>query len=185
VRAKTEIERFDCQLHEPGSLIMNDRREFDQDLPPQNSGSRSHADLQGETTAEPFDATQTELTTSAHKQAQPSEYKLLPEELWPQLDVRVADIHGRWGRKILLKEQVNLCLEYQGWGTGERLYMNGHHIHTTDAFTWRLVFPYIDFNLPIDEFYVPARIDVKASYLKLFQISRFKLTVAGKVIYEE
>ena len=101
--------------------------------------------------------------------------------------MRVVSVRrGWWTRRISLAGSINAEIKYDPAGQGERVFVNGKLVVTTRY--WHLsgnVAPHIDFHLETEEYAVPASIDVAASILRLLQLSRFELTVAGKTVYKE
>jgi len=116
---------------------------------------------------------------------------VLPESRWNEVAVRVVPpVRGRWTRQITLTGSIDADLAYDAASFGERVYLNGQLIATTSAFYWSIwatVTPRIDFHLEVERLghAVPARIDVAASFWRLCMISAFRLTIAGKIVYEE
>lgn len=111
----------------------------------------------------------------------------LPEERWPEIDIQVASVEkGWWTRRLWLTGSVKAELYYDPAGHGERVYINGDLATTTSGWSvWHNVAPRIHFDLATGLGYVPCIIDVRAPLWKLLQLSRFELTVAGKLVYQE
>jgi len=114
-----------------------------------------------------------------------SPWKPLPMDQWPSLELAVGPVKGFYSRSLSISGSINVDLKYVAFGIGERLYCDGNLVHTTDPIRHQNVAPVIEFNLFTENHYVPARIDVAASILKLLMVSRFKLTVAGRVIHQD
>lgn len=111
---------------------------------------------------------------------------VLPRSRWKEIEVRVASVfRGWWKRRIALAGSIDAHIEYDPVGSGERVYVNGRLIVTTSVWGWSIVQPHIDFCLETFEHAVPASIDVKASFWRLLRTYAFRLTVAGKTVYEE
>ena len=114
------------------------------------------------------------------------DWPLLPEGRWPELDIRVVNFErGWWTRRIEVAGSIKATIYYNAQGVGEELHIDNHHLLTTSALQWENVCPRIDFHVKCDGYLVPARIDVAASLLRLLSISKFRLTIAGRTIYEE
>jgi hypothetical protein len=117
---------------------------------------------------------------------EPSTLAILPKERWPELELEVASVHrGWWRRRIVLAGSINARLEYDPCGNGERVYVNGQLIVTTPWWGPDLVVPHIEFFLETEEHLVPASIDVRASFWRLFQTTAFRLTVADRIVYQD
>ena len=105
----------------------------------------------------------------------------------PRTDIRVRTVHReRWRRTLVLTGEVEGVLAYEGMGNGERVYFDGRLWATTSVWSWRIVYPCVEFDLPGERDEIPARIDVSASMLPWkLGITRFKLSVDGTLLYEE
>ena len=110
---------------------------------------------------------------------------VLPESRWHEIEVRVASFDRRWWKRHLsLIGSIEANIEYDPVGAGERVFVNGSLVAQTSGMGWSFVQPHIDFHLEALGFAVPASIDVKASIFFL-RTYAFRLTVAGKIVYEE
>lgn len=112
------------------------------------------------------------------------------DDQWGGKDVgvRVRTVHrARWERTLILSGEVDVVLTYTGMGHGERVLVDGKLWATTSVWSWAIVYPYVEFDLPGRRDDIPARIDVTASILWpwKFGITRFRLTVDGSVLYDE
>ena len=113
---------------------------------------------------------------------------VLPEDRWCELDVQLVSFHRGWcERRILLGGSIPADIEYDPIGYGERVLVDGRMlVHTSPwGWGWETVQPHIDFQLKAFGYAIPASIDVKVSILRLLKTVVFRLTVAGKVVYEE
>jgi hypothetical protein len=112
-------------------------------------------------------------------------FPVLPESRWHEIGVRVASFDRRWWKRHLnLTGSIEANLEYDPVGAGERVFVNGSLVAQTSGWGWSIVQPHIDFHLEALGFAIPANIDVKASIF-FYRTNAFRLTVAGKTIYEE
>ena len=110
---------------------------------------------------------------------------VLPESRWHDIEVKVASFdRGWWKRRLSLTGSIEANVEYDPVGAGGRLFVNGGLVVQTSGMGWSFVQPHIDFRLETLGFAVPASIDVKASVFFL-RTYAFRLTVAGKIVYEE
>ena len=95
------------------------------------------------------------------------------------VQVRVV-YRERWQRTLVLTGDVDATLMYCGMGSGERVFLDGRLWACSSIWSWQIVYPFIEFDLPGRAGDVPARIDVAASFLPWrFGITRFRLTVAA------
>ena len=110
---------------------------------------------------------------------------VLPESRWGEIDVSVASFdRGWWKRRLTLTGSIEANIEYGPVGGGERVFVNGSLVAQTSGMGWSFVEPHLDFHLEALGFAIPASIEVKASMFFL-RTYAFRLTVAGKSIYEE
>ena len=102
-------------------------------------------------------------------------------------DVQVRVVYRlRWERTLVLTGEVDGILRYEGLGNGERVYLDGKLWAQSSVWSWKTVYPYVEFDLPGRRDDLPARIDVAASLWPWkLGISRFRLTVDGTVLYDE
>jgi len=123
---------------------------------------------------------------TAPPQIEPSGFfPVLPESRWHEIEVRVASLdRGWWRRRLSLTGSVEVPIEYDPVGAGERVFVNGSLVAQTSGMGWSFVQPHMDFHLEALGFAIPASIDVKASIFFL-RTYAFRLTVAGKTVYEE
>ena len=112
-------------------------------------------------------------------------FPVLPESRWHEIEVGVASFDRSWWKRHLsLTGSIEANIEYDPVGVGERVFVNGSLVAHTWGMGWSFVLPHIDFHLEALGFAIPASIDVKASIFFL-RTYAFRLTVAGKTIYEE
>jgi hypothetical protein len=106
----------------------------------------------------------------------------------PDFDVQVRLVfRERWRRILILGGEVELTLIYEGSGCGERVYLDGKLWARTSIWSWKIVYPWVEFPLPTttgDD--LPARMDVSASFAPWrFGITDFRFSIAGEELYEE
>jgi hypothetical protein len=105
----------------------------------------------------------------------------------PTVDARVRVVYReRWRRTLVLTGDMDATVTYSGMGSGERVFLNGRLWAQTSIWSWQIVYPFVEFDLPARDRDVPARIDVRASLLPWrFGITRFGFSIAGCVLYDE
>jgi hypothetical protein len=105
----------------------------------------------------------------------------------PTVDVQVRVVYReRWRRTLVLTGDVDATITYCGMGSGERVFLDGRLRAQTSIWCLQIVYPFVEFDLPARDRDVPARIDVKASFLPWrFGITRFQFSIAGAVFYDE
>jgi hypothetical protein len=105
----------------------------------------------------------------------------------PTVDARVRVVYReRWRRTLVLSGDVDATVTYCGMGSGERVFLNGRLWAQTSIWSMQIVYPFVEFDLPAYDRDVPARIDVKASFLPWrFGITQFQFSIAGSVYYDE
>jgi hypothetical protein len=104
------------------------------------------------------------------------------------IDVRVRMVfRERWRRILILEGKVEATLIYEGMGSGERVYLDGRLWAQTSIWSWRIVYPWVEFQLPtLDGDELRARIDVSASFAPWrFGITDFRFAVGGQTLFEE
>lgn len=95
-------------------------------------------------------------------------------------------IRSGWvSRTIALSGGLTAEIRYQGWGIGEKVFVNDLHVATSSIFHNCLVAPRIDFEIDCGDISIPAAVEVHASYLQLFRITRFALFVNGELVYAD
>ena len=95
-------------------------------------------------------------------------------------------IRSGWvSRTIALSGDVTAEIRYQGWGSGEKVFVNDVHVATSSIFHLSVVAPRIDFEIDCGDFLIPATVQVRASYLQLLRLTRFSLFVNGELVYAD
>jgi hypothetical protein len=116
-------------------------------------------------------------------------WPLLPAEEWAKLDLRKVSVSGSGLlRTVRVVGTIEAQIDYDGWTPpSETVRVNGVVRGRGSPWDFALVSPSIEFMIDGDGYRLPARIDVRAglSILTLFRITRFKLTIAGRVVHEE
>ena len=119
--------------------------------------------------------------------ADPARLPLLPQQRWPTLNVRLTSVKKsalqRW---LTIEGDCDGVIHYDGWEAGECVSVNQQLRGRGSFWHASIVSPRVDFLLDSWEYRVPAWIDVQATFaFTLFRIKRFRLTIAGHVVYEE
>ena len=115
----------------------------------------------------------------------------LPPERWGEVEVGVESVVRSWtARQLILAGSLPAVIRYESSGAGERVYVNDHLAATTSVFSrpqrpLNAVMDKLDFELPYNEFVVPAQINVYVSIFQLFRITEFSLLVCQRVAYDE
>ncbi len=116
-------------------------------------------------------------------------WPLLPAEEWAKLELRTVSVSGSGLlRTVRVAGTIEAQIDYDGWTPpSETVRVNGVVRGRGSPWDFALVSPSIEFTIDGDGYRLPARIDVRAglSILTLFRITRFKLTIAGRVVHEE
>ena len=113
---------------------------------------------------------------------------VLPRDQWDFLDIRVMEIQrSAWRRVVTITGSVTACIMYNSAGFGERVYVNDRLTVKTSGFDMSAnVKPRVDFDLEYGGYRIPARIEVAVQLSWAFMsISKFRLTIADKNVYEE
>jgi hypothetical protein len=115
------------------------------------------------------------------------ELPLLPADRWPELEICVSEVGRGWmTRWLTISGNIETEIRYEGGGHGERVLADGRLIATSSPWQCRhVVAPRIEFKLEGQGYFVPARIDVAVSIWRLLRISQFRLTIAGRTVYDE
>lgn len=102
-------------------------------------------------------------------------------------DIQVRLVYReRWRRILVLSGESEATLVYSSMGSGEQVYLNGKFWAQSSIWSWQVVYPFIEFQLPTADDDVPARIDVTASFMPWkFGINRFRFSVGGQILYDE
>jgi hypothetical protein len=119
--------------------------------------------------------------------ADPARLPLLPQQRWPNLNVRLVSVkQGAMQRWLTVAGDCEGEIHYNGWEAGEAVFINQQLRGRGSFWHFSIVSPRVDFLLDSWNYRVPAWIDVRATLaLTLFRIKRFRLTIAGQVVYEE
>jgi len=105
-----------------------------------------------------------------------------------RFDVQVRTVYREsWRRILVLNGDVEGVLIYNAMGSGERVYWNGREWAKSSIWSWQIVYPFIEFELPAGEDDVPARIDVGGSFFPPWRmgIKTFRFSVENEILYEE
>ena len=100
--------------------------------------------------------------------------------------ISASCVRSGWvSRTIALSGGVTAQIRYQGWGSGEKVFVNDLHVATSSTLHLSVVAPRIDFKIDCGDTLVPAAVEVHASYLQLFRVTRFSLFVNGELVYAD
>lgn len=104
-----------------------------------------------------------------------------------QFDFQLRLIHReRWRRILVLTGEIEATLIYDSRGSGEQVYLDDKLWARSSIWSWHIVYPFIEFQLPTGQDDLRARIDVAASFLPWkFGITSFRFSVAGQMLYDE
>ncbi|MCI0358474.1 MAG: hypothetical protein L0211_08330 [Planctomycetaceae bacterium] len=134
--------------------------------------------------------------TFAHREINPYEppqaatwvqWPLLPPERWSEVQLRVDHVvPGTMERRIWISGTTVAEIRYYQ-SARDTVEVNGEARGRGSLWDASIVTPTIEFWLDGDGYRIPARVDAVAglSWLTLFRLTKFRLTVAGQVIYEE
>jgi hypothetical protein len=114
-------------------------------------------------------------------------WPLLPSERFGEVQVRVDRVvQGYMERRIWISGTTVAEIHYYS-AAMDTVEVNGLARGRGSLWDTSIVSPTIEFWLDGDGYRIPARVDAQAafSWLTLFRLSRFQLTVAGMVIYAE
>jgi hypothetical protein len=102
-------------------------------------------------------------------------------------DILVRLVYRERCRRILiLSGETDATLIYDPRGSGERVYLDGKLWAKASMWSWQIVYPFIEFQLPTGEDHLLARIDVVASLLPWkFGINHFRFSIANRMLYDE
>lgn len=118
-----------------------------------------------------------------------ADWPILPPQRYDEVHFSVRDTFKFWiDRRIWLTGTGDYEIHYEASSTvGEIVRVNGEIQGRGSPWDLSLVSPVIEFTLDGPGYRIPARIDVKLgfSWLSFFRLRTFRLTVAGKVVYEE
>jgi hypothetical protein len=105
-----------------------------------------------------------------------------------KFDVQVRTVYReRWRRILVLSGDVEGVLIYNAMGHGERVYWNGRQWAKSSTWSWQIVYPFMEFELPAGELDAPVRIDVGASFFPPWKmgIKTFRFTIEYEMLYDE
>jgi hypothetical protein len=110
-----------------------------------------------------------------------------PNDVTVPFDIQVRLVYReRWRRILVLSGECEATVIYDSRGSGERVYLDGKFWARSSIWSWQIVYPFIEFQLPTAQDDLLARIDVLASLLPWkFGINRFRFSIAGHVLYDE
>jgi hypothetical protein len=118
-----------------------------------------------------------------------AQWPLLPVEEWPKLQFQAVGVSGSGLlRTVRIAGTIEAQIDYDGWTPpSETVRVNGVVRGRGNPWDFSLISPTIEFTIDGDGYRLPARIDVRAglSPWTLFRLSKFRLTIAGKVVHEE
>jgi hypothetical protein len=138
----------------------------------------------------PLPATPHELNPYAPPLSDPAgDWPLLPAEHWGALHLAASLVSERTMERIIrIAGSIDAEIYYDARLVGEQVYVNGRLRGRSSVWHWTLVAPTIDFFVEGSGFRVPARIEVSVGpswRWSLIRLSRFRLSIAGRVVYAE
>lgn len=116
------------------------------------------------------------------------QWPLLPPERWSELHLAASLVSQRMMERVVrIVGSLEAEIYYDARFIGEQVYVNGRLRGQSVLWGLALVRPSVDFLVEGNQFRVPARVEVRASLSlrTLVRLSRFRLWVAGRVLYEE
>ena len=116
-----------------------------------------------------------------------ADWPLLPPERFAEVQVRVDRVvPGTMERRIWITGTTLAEIHYFQ-AAMDTVTVNGQPRGRGSLWDTAIVSPTIEFWLDGEGYRIPARVDAVAgfSWLTVFRLTKFKLTVAGRVIYEE
>lgn len=125
---------------------------------------------------------------AAPREATDAQLPLLPPERWSEVYFEVATVKNRWFERTLeVRGTLNAKIYYTAWSNGECVFVDHVLRGRSTPWHWTMVAPVVEFTLPWETYLIPARIDIAAgwSWLTLVRVAKFRLTIAGQVIYEQ
>jgi len=116
-----------------------------------------------------------------------AEWPLLPPERWGEVQVRVERVVPGYMERRLWISGTSVAEIHYYQAAMDAVEVNGQVRGRGSLWDTAIVSPTIEFWLDGDNYRIPARVDAVAglSWLTLFRLAKFRLTVAGQVIYEE
>jgi hypothetical protein len=116
------------------------------------------------------------------------QWPVLPAERWGALHLAASLVSQRPMERVLrIVGSLEAEIYYDARLVGEQVYVNGRLRGRSSVWHWTLVAPEVEFLVEGDQFRVPARVDVRVgpSWRTIVRLSRFRLWVAGRMIYKE
>lgn len=105
-----------------------------------------------------------------------------------KLNVQVRTVYREsWRRILVLQGDIEGTLIYNAMGSGERVVWNGREWAKSSIWSWQIVYPFIEFELPVGDGDAPARIDVFASFFPPWRmgIKTFRLSIDYEILFDE
>lgn len=116
-----------------------------------------------------------------------ADWPLLPPERFGEVQVRVDRVTpGHMQRWVWISGTVAGAIHYYQ-AAMDTVEVNGVPRGRGSLWDTTIVSPTIEFTLDGEGYRIPARVDAVAgfSWLSLFRLTKFRLTIAGQVIYSE
>jgi hypothetical protein len=117
-----------------------------------------------------------------------AEWPILPIERWDELRLAAKLVSQRTMERVVrIAGSLEAEIYYDARMIGEQVYVNGRLRGQSSVWHWTLVAPEVEFLVEGNQFRVPALVEVKVgpSWRTVVRLSRFRLWVAGRVLYEE
>jgi len=117
-----------------------------------------------------------------------AEWPMLPVERWSELRLAASLVSQRTMERVVrIAGSLEAEIYYDARMIGEQVYVNGRLRGRSSVWHWTLVAPEVEFLVEGNQFRVPALVEVKVgpSWRTVVRLSRFRLWVAGRVLYEE
>jgi hypothetical protein len=117
-----------------------------------------------------------------------AQWPVLPAERWGELHLAASLVSQRTMERVVrIAGSIEAEIYYDARLIGEQVYVNGRLRGRSSVWHWTLVAPEVAFLVEGHQFRVPALIEVKVgpSWRTVVRLSRFRLSVAGRVLYEE
>ena len=116
-----------------------------------------------------------------------ADWPLLPPERFGEVKLHVDRVvKGHMERRLWISGTCVAQIHYYQ-AAMDTVEVNGQPRGRGSLWDTSIVTPTIEFWLDGDGYRIPARIDAAAGFawLTVFRLTKFKLTVAGKIVYEE
>ena len=116
------------------------------------------------------------------------QWPVLPAARWGELHLAASLVSQRTMERVVrIAGSFEAEIYYDARLIGEQVYVNGRLRARSSVWYWSLVAPTIDFLVEGNQFRVPARVEagVGPSWRSVVRLSRFRLWMAGRVLYEE